>query len=252
MEDQEKIVQVNIEHYDGEKPIEVIVRNGEAAQLPEPLATKAPLSIDVSGNINVPLEWLKKRSETFSHTDANIQVSRDRLLITLTVNERDYYMRSHIVGCIQYSELFKSFHINDPQEAWIPEKLGQFLRLNRGVFADKDECAKLVSKLKHFTADVKANIEKHRDSSGSVAEIYRATVDSNLPNDFTINIEIFNGTGRQPITIEFDHYVKDNMVWLQLVSPAANEFVLEYKNTQIDGVLDQMRAIAPDIPVLEV
>ena len=50
MEDlKDKTVSVNIENYTGEKPIEVIIRKGEAAKAVEPLATKAPIKTNISG-----------------------------------------------------------------------------------------------------------------------------------------------------------------------------------------------------------
>ena len=41
MNNLEKSVCVNIENYTGEKPVEVIIRKGEAARAADPLPTKA-------------------------------------------------------------------------------------------------------------------------------------------------------------------------------------------------------------------
>lgn len=51
MEEKNKGLNINIEHYTGEKPIEVVYRLGDAAQAQQPLATKAPEKISVSGTI---------------------------------------------------------------------------------------------------------------------------------------------------------------------------------------------------------
>ena len=110
----------------------------------------------------------------------------------------------------------------------------------------------IVSKLKNFTANAKTQIEKVRDSSGSIAEVYRSEVESNLPKSFIVELQVFKGTSKQNIEVEFDHFVKDNEVYLQLVSPGANEAVLEYRDRCIDDVLCQIRDIAPDIAILEV
>ena len=45
MEEKNKGLNINIEHYTGEKPIEVVYRLGDAAQAQQPLATKAPEKI---------------------------------------------------------------------------------------------------------------------------------------------------------------------------------------------------------------
>lgn len=141
MEEKNKGLNINIEHYTGEKPIEVVYRLGDAAQAQQPLATKAP---------------------------------------------------------------------------------------------------------------EKAEIEKQRDPSGSVADVYRCQVESNLPKSFTVNMAIFKGTAKQPIEIEFDHYLTNGEVFLQLVLPGANEVMESYRDKCIDEVLDKIKDIAPDIAILEV
>lgn len=252
MEDQKEKVVVNIANYDGKDPIEVIIRNGEAASQPEPLATKAPESINVSGVISTPLDWLVKRVDTIDQLKANIQVNREKMMITLTVEERDAYLKSKIVGTVAVTETYEHFGINDSQTGWIPAKLGQFLRLNRGVFEDRQECMMLVSQLKNFTAKAKTEIQKQRDPSGSTADVYRQEVESNLPKSFTVNLAIFKGTAKQAIEVEFDHYLKDGEVFLQLVSPGANELAESYHDQCIDDVLNKIREVAPNIAILEV
>lgn len=49
MED-EKVVTVNIENYTGEKPIEVIVRKGEAAKAVDPLPEKRTIEVQPQWN----------------------------------------------------------------------------------------------------------------------------------------------------------------------------------------------------------
>lgn len=174
------------------------------------------------------------------------------MTITLTINEDDFYNKNTFVGKVEYSEVFEKFGINNGEVGWIPAKLGQFLRLNRGVFENKEDCMVLVSKLKNFTADAKTEIQKQRDPSGSVAEVYRSQVDSNLPKSFVVNVAILKGTAKTPIEVEFDHYLKDNDVFLQLVSPGANELTEDYRDRCIDEVLEGIRKIAPEIAILEV
>lgn len=183
---------------------------------------------------------------------ANVVVNREKMTIQLTVNEDDYYNKNTFTGTVEVSETFEKFGINDGEKGWIPAKLGQFLRLNRGLFEDKEKCMVLVSNLKNFNAKAKAEIEKQRDPSGSVADVYRCQVESNLPKSFTVNMAIFKGTAKQPIEIEFDHYLTNGEVFLQLVSPGANEVMESYRDKCIDEVLDKIKDIAPDIAILEV
>lgn len=243
-------IAVNIGNYTGEKPIEIVLREGVAPEVQQ-LELKKPESINVTGVLSTPLDWLTKRVKTIDQKAANIVVNREAMTITLTTNERDAYTKSIFVGKAAFSEIFEAFHINDEEFGWNPARLGQFLRLNRAVFAEKEENMKLVSALKNFTANAKSEIEKQRDPSGSRADVYRTQVESNLPKSFTVNVAIFKGTEKTPIVVEFDHYLTDGEVYLQLVSPGAKEVADEYRDRCIDDVLGKIREIAPDIAIME-
>lgn len=249
----EKSVCVNIENYTGEKPVEVIIRKGEAAKAANQLPTKEPIKTKLSGVISTPFDWLEKRVDTIDQKRSNIQVDREAMSITLTVNENDEYTKGTVIGKVEFTEIFKKTKINDSQNGWIPDRLGQFLRLNRGIAnCDRNEWMKLVSALKSFKATVQSNIEKVRDSSGSRSDVFQMVVQSELPKSFQVNIPIFRGTPKTVIEVEFDHYVVDGDCVLQLVSPGANEAVESYRDECIDDVLNQIRAIAPDIAIMEI
>lgn len=252
MENQEKALCINIENYTGEKPIEVIQRVGEAPKAVEQLPTKVPLSISTEGVISTPFDWLEKRVDTFDHKKANVKVNREEMIIALTINEDDAYRKNTFTGRVEFTDVFKQSKVNNPREGWEPAKLGQFLRMNRSLFADREECMKLVSLLKNFTAKCKAEIQKQRDPSGSMADVYRSEVESNLPKSFTLRMSIFKGTAKQNMEVEFDHYLMDGNVMLQLVSPGANEMTEEYRDRCIDDVLDKIKGLAPDIAIMEI
>ena len=254
MEENEKKsgLEISIANYDGKSPIEIIQRTGQAAQAVDPLPLKKPEAISLKGVIDTPAKWLEKRVNTIKQDEANVVVDREAMTIKLTINEKDAYNKNTFTGAVALSETFVNMKINDPSDAWIPTRLGQFLRLNRGIFEDPEQCMILVSKLKNFTAKAKSEIQKMKDPSGSVAEIYKSEVESNLPKSFVVNISVFKGTPKQRIEIEFYLYLKDSDVYLQLVSPGANEIVEQYRDKCIDDVLDQIRKIAPDIAIMEV
>lgn len=94
-------------------------------------------------------------------------------------------------------------------------------------------------------------IEKQHDPSGSRADVYRQEVESNLPKSFTVKIPIFAGPVKTTFDVEFDHYLTDGEVFLQLVSPGAQELMDEWRDNSIDKVLNSIRELAPDIAILE-
>ena len=124
MENQEKGLTVNIGEYKDKKPIEVVYRIGNAPKALDELPIKQPESITVSGVIRTPLDWLEKRIDTIDQKRANIKVNREKMSITLTVNEDDYYTKNTFVGTVELSEVFSKFGINDGECGWIPAKLG--------------------------------------------------------------------------------------------------------------------------------
>jgi len=188
MDENNNKINLTIENYTGEKPIVIVYREGVAGKV---LDEKAPVSTDVAGVLSTPLDWLRKRVDTIEQKKAKILVEREKYTITLIVNESDPYNKATISGTAELSEVFKKFGINDPNAGWVPAKLGQFIRLNRATFEDKEQCMKLVSALKNFKANAQSQIEKQHDPSGSRAEVYRQTVESNLPKSFTVKIPIF-------------------------------------------------------------
>lgn len=252
MEQDQKVV-VNIaQGVNLEKPIEIILREGKAARAVEELPTKEPVSISLSGVIDTPLRWLEKRIGQIDQKQANLVVDREAMTLKLTVNEADGYLKNTFTGRVAISEVFEKFGINRDNKVWEPARLGQFLRLNRGLFEDKEMHMVLVSKLKNFIAKAKAEIQKMKDPSGSTADVYKSHVESNLPKSFRVSIAIFKGGAKQVIEVEFDHHLTNGEVYLQLVSPGANELVETYRDSCIDAVLDEIKVIAPDIAILEV
>ena len=97
MEQNNEKIAVNIGNYTGEKPIEVILREGVAPKVQQ-LELKEPESINVTGVLSTPLDWLTKRIDTIEQKKANIVVNREEMTITLTINESDYYTKSTFVG----------------------------------------------------------------------------------------------------------------------------------------------------------
>lgn len=246
-QNKEQAVNVNIANYTGERPVEVIIRKGEAAT---PLETKAPLAINFTGTLSSVTEWLSKRVSEINQKTAHVEVDRDSNSITLILDENDPYKKTVITGTIDFTEEYKSIGINNDNTLWEPIKLGQYFRVHRSLFPDKSECATLVSKLTHFTAKTQTEIEKSKDPSGSRADIYRQTVESDLKK-FTVVMGVIKGMPKLTIEVEFDHYIVDRMCVLQLVSPDCKDKVEEYTDRCIDEQLEKIKEIAPEIAILE-
>lgn len=243
---EDKKFNVNIpEGYDG-RPIEIIFREGTAA---DQLPNKEPQKIEISGVIGSPLRFLEKRVDLLDQKKCNIQVDRESMKIKLTINESDYY-KGTITGTVTLSQVFSAFGINTGKK-WEPNKLGNFIKMHRSYFKGKQEWMLLVDKLKSFNAKVNQSIEKKKIESGSYSDCISAEVNSNLPAFFRVSLPVFVGTEDTSIEVEFDHEIDGKDVQLTLVSPGAMEVLESYRNSCIDQVLEGIKSVAPDIVIIE-
>ncbi|MCA5603821.1 hypothetical protein LA335_21345 [Bacteroides fragilis] len=232
--------------YNG-KPIEVVLREGEA---PVALDPKEPERVVINGTIDAPFRWLEKRVELINQKETNIIVNRDKMGLALTVDETSYY-QTEINGILQPSKEMLEFGINTGKN-WEPIKLSRFLKMHRAFFTDKSQNMMLVSTLKSFKAKVNQDIERSKEENGSKVDNYSQVVDSNLPKSFKLNIPLFKGFANEEIEVEIYADVDGRDVSLSLVSAGANEAIEEYKNKVIDEQLDAIRQIAPGIVIVEV
>lgn len=232
--------------YNG-KPIEVVLREGEA---PVALDPKEPERVVINGTIDAPIRWLEKRVELINQKATNIIVNRDKMRMALTIDETSYY-QTEINGILQPSKEMQEFGIN-VEKKWEPIKLSKFIKMHRAFFTDKSQNMMLVSTLKNFKAKVNQDIERSKEENGSKVDNYSQVVDSNLPKSFKLNIPLFKGFSCEEIEVEIYADVDGRDVSLSLVSAGANEAIEECKNKVIDVQLDAIRQIAPDIVIVEV
>lgn len=249
-EKDDRSIVVNIEKYDGQKPVEVILRRGEAATQPNPLPNLEPLKIRLKGTIETPANWLEKRAGNHDPRGIYAIVDREKLSIGLVANENDERSRVVVNGEIELSDTFKAFRINDV-DGWKPQELGQFIRLNRSYFTDVKQATELVSKLKKFKAKVNQLLEKSEERNGSIGLVFQQEVESNLPTDFSLDIPIFKGGKRQRIEVEIDHYVSGVDCYLQLFSPEAKDIMTSTSDGIIDKEVERLKAACPDIVIVE-
>lgn len=228
-------------------PIEIILREGKAA---EQLPNKEPISVEIEGNIEAPLCWLEKKIELIDQKKAHIEVSRDKMDITLIDKENDYYTNV-ITGQLKPSREMEAFGINTDKR-WEPAKLSQFCKMQRAFFKDKPANMSIVSTLKNFKAKVSQDIERSKEENGSRADNYSQVVDSNLPKSFKLFIPLFKGFEPEEIEVEIYADVDGRDVSLSLVSAGANETMEETKNGIINELLNKISTIAPDIAIIEV
>ena len=239
-----------------EQPIVVNLPQGQdtitilQGTAPAQLDQKAPVEIHIKGTISAPLNYLKKRVGDIDQHKAHILVCRDKLQILLVTNEEDAYTRGTVLGQLAFSEIFLKLGINS-EKAWIPEQLGQFLKLNRSFFADRNENMFVVSALKSFTAKVDQELKRETSEKGDRSFKFKQVVDSNIPDKFKLRIPIFSGGSTEEIDVETYATIDGTDVMIHLQSAGANDVVEETKANVIDDVLGEICETAPDIVIIE-
>lgn len=229
---------------------EVVIREGAAPKVLDP---KAPVKIDLSGVIGAPVEFLSKRISEPNQIDpkrCHVLVNREKLTVQLVTAEDDEYLRGTVTGSLSLHPKFEEFGINQGK-TWEPSGLGQFFKMNRSFFANREENMKLVTDLKNFSATVNSNMDRHTKENGSMKVSYGQVVNSNLPEAFALNIPIFKGAKAVVLQVECYATLDGSDVFLQLFSPAANQLIEEMRDEVIDAQIEAIQQLSLDIAIIE-
>ena len=244
---------LNINFADGEAVKELIIREVDTV-VEDKLPVLEPDKVEISGNITAIFAFLEKRWDAedaqVNHCRTHILVDRDNLMMTLVVNETDKREKKTVVGTIQLSRQYTAFGVN--KKLWESTDLGNFFRINRSYFEKKETNMSLVTLLKRFTAKVNTEVEREEKDNGSVTDVYRKVVDSNLPEAFAVKIPIFKGTQPEVFSIEIIAHVEGKHAVLELISPDAEAIVEEVRDKLIDEQIEKIKELAPEIPIIEV
>lgn len=259
-------INVRIENYTGEKPIEIIYREDKAKEVLKPIPARLPEAFSIDGIISAPTEWLGKNFHLIDEDNSRVEVDREGGEIRMILNERNVMdaivnfnelgkiiaNRSTVTGRIQLTDAFKKLHINT-DEFWSTKKLAKFLRLNRSIFAKKDEGMLLVSQLKNVQAKITGDYEKKTELHGHISktEFMTQQVEHNIMPRFAVNIAIFKGAPKETYEIEIDADIIDGQIQVQLLSPAINDEVESERDKLIDKELAEIAKICPNMPIIE-
>lgn len=220
----------------------LVIRTGEA------LKPQEPRTVYITGVIDSPLRWLEKRKDIIDQKQCNIVVNRDDMDINLIMKEHDYYA-DRIEGRLLISTEFKKFGINSG-EYTTGLQLSDLIRMNRSCFEDKKKAMELVTIMRNFKATVTTQLEMSDDKKGNTAQLRRQTVEGHQPPAFELCIPIFKGQPKVKFTVEID--IDPDTLQATLVSPDAQDLIVGNRDFLIDGVLDQIQDLCPDIPIIEI
>ena len=246
--EENKINVVIPKDYNG-KPIEVILRQGQAKEL---VPEKAPVLVKKFGAIDAPLRWLEKRIGMIDQNKSNIYVSRCNMSIHLSIDEENFYGKN-IVGLLELSDEIKKLKINCDynckEDTWNPSALYMFLYARKGYFPNEKEYEVTTNSMmstKIVTGKTEKDIYGYSNEKNSIAKSEVYTIKS-----FNLMVPILKGFERREITITlFPKYINDDICFA-LLSEDVDKYINETRDKLIDEQIERIRAIAPNIPIIE-
>ena len=198
---------------------EVVIRNGEAPIIREPLV------LDVHGTIQAPSEFWNKRKSLYNVNDCHVEYSKQNKSIELTLNESNYFGGT-IKGMIEEHPELEKFGINK-NKVYTLKELSQLLKMSRAFFADTDEATKVVGNLQKCKASIQTQIEKEESSRGDKKISFEAKVDSNIDLNFTLKMPIWKGYKDHKFQVEICLDVRDKDITLWLESQELQQLFID-------------------------
>ncbi len=231
---------LNITVENGVKTVQVLTGNA--------LEQQEPKIISLNGVLDSPLKWLEKRVSEIDQKKCHIVVDRDKMTISLVIDESDHYSTT-ITGKMELHPVFVKFGINAGKYRTTFE-MAELIKMNRSYFENRQYAMELVTLLRQFKAKIDKQVEADvNPNKGDRRVLIAQKVDSNLPPAFNIIVPIFKGTEKQEI--ECETYFNPDDLTCTLVSAGANDSIEEMKDTCVGEVLDKIKEIAPDVAIIE-
>lgn len=220
---------------------EIIVREGEAMPLHE------PVKVNIAGTIDAPARWLETRHDCVKEKTCHVIVNREKLTVTLRCNENNHY-GSCIAGSLTLSPEFERFGINNG-EYMTNFEMAELFKMNRTFFESRTVAMQLVTDLQNFKAKVDKDIEQSDNKRGDRRILVNQAVQHNLPEAFSLHLPVFKGTEAQTVLVEV--YVNPADLTCTLVSPEACDLIESMRDALINDTLDRIKAVCPDIVIIE-
>jgi hypothetical protein len=173
----------------------VTILTGNAPKQPEIFN---PKSIKISGTIDAPSRFAAIRDFEQKRSHALVSISRGEII--MTVNEQNTDDTHEIKGRVIIGREFAALGINADKE-YTSESLAKHLKLKRSLFESHTEHTKLIAALRSIKAKVQQSIEKAKDDKGNETDAFTQTVESNMPESFTMLIPLIEGQSPQRIEV---------------------------------------------------
>lgn len=158
-----------------------------------------PTPVGISGTITAPSRFLNRRAGEFDQKKAHCLASLNEGKLQLVVNEQSVTDKYTITGQIALGKLFVELGINT-EKGYGSQGLAKKLKFMRSIFESHSEHTKLITQLRNLEAKINQQVENKKDDGGNRSLVFRQTVESNMPDSFTISLPLIEG--EEPVGIE--------------------------------------------------
>jgi hypothetical protein len=228
---------VNIENITlpgGIPEVVITYREGDA------VALEPGKRISITGNINSPLEFYKKRKP--APATCHAVVSKAGRSIRLEVEESCVHQGATVIGKLELCKEIAAFHINTTKR-FSHKELIDLLKQYSFIFPDKDAVKKLISELQSFKVTVQKTVEDIDNQKGSVKKLTEWKAAEDITFSFKIQYPVYSGTANVCFNVEACLDVTDRDVAYYLVSGELVELMENIFQTTVQSQLDQLSEI---------
>jgi hypothetical protein len=121
-------------------------------------------------------------------------------MITLHIDEDDYYRHSTIAGRLDLDGECQRWRINS-DVLYDPKELARMAKANEFLFANREEWVELVSCMMRFESNVQVSLKDIKETNGDLDRALKVTVSNKVIKAFKLKTRIF-GTKRHEYTVE--------------------------------------------------
>ncbi len=199
---------------------------------------REPIKVDINGNIDSVVNYLKARVEFVDEVLSSVTVDEEKGKIILTVDEHSYF-KSTIIGALTPHHDFVKWGINTEKQ-YSSLDLAQMIKMNRFMFPSTTQAMELVAVFQTLKAKVQREIELSDDKRGNKTNNQSQVVlNMSIPAGFSLKIPMFKGFNAVHFEVEIS--INAETLNIQLVSPAANDIVSNFKKEILQNQVDQIK-----------
>lgn len=189
---------------------EIIIREGDAIN---PRGSKRVI---VTGILETPRKYDEKRKLATDKALVIIDDCNENSKIILIADEHGEFdvnkeYSDILTGIIEMHETLKALPVNNDKVVGLDD-LRVWVRKNAHLFASHDEHLKLTGNLVKFKGRVETIIEGEKDTRGNSKDLLQRTLESDLMQNFMLNVPILKGGEKHPFRVDICCEAKGNGV----------------------------------------